>query len=327
MQIITREDAKARGLSYYFTGKPCKRGHVARRSFSGPCQECAKEDYHRKYAPINAEKNAKAKLHRIEKARLKTAEFCKKNGINFVTLDEAKANGLPRYFNGQLCKRGHLSERFTNTHHCVECGKERSKEYVDRNPDKRKQTVLCYYYDNYEKEAERRKKYYEEKLAENPNYWKDRWQKQKEDMLNNPDLYKLMKRKAREYAARPDVKERANKRDKQRRRIDEEWRKKTNIKTQLRRRRIRQATPDWLDTDLLAPFYEKSMQLSETTGTPHAVDHYYPIQGDVICGLNVPWNLQVITWKENSAKHNRMPEDFYGPNHTPPTWGQKEETV
>jgi hypothetical protein len=242
-------------------------------------------------------------------------------------LKSAIEEGLPRYFTGKPCKRGHLSERYVKTYHCVECGKERSKEYIDRNPDKRKQTLFRYYYENYEKEAERRKKYYEEKLSENPNYWKDCWQKQKEEMLNNPDLHKLMKRKAREYAARPDVRERANKRDKHRRRVDEEWRKNTNVKTQLRRRRIRQATPDWLDTNLLAPFYEKSMQLSEATGTPHAVDHYYPIQGDVICGLNVPWNLQVITWKENSAKHNRMPEDFYGPNHTPPTWGQKEETV
>lgn len=31
MDIITRKDALAQGLTHYFTGKPCKRGHIAAR--------------------------------------------------------------------------------------------------------------------------------------------------------------------------------------------------------------------------------------------------------------------------------------------------------
>lgn len=40
--VITRVEAKRRGMSRYFTGKPCKRGHVAERNVSSwGCVECA----------------------------------------------------------------------------------------------------------------------------------------------------------------------------------------------------------------------------------------------------------------------------------------------
>jgi len=41
MQIISRAEAKAKGLRFYFTGKPCKHGHVAERvAFNATCVEC-----------------------------------------------------------------------------------------------------------------------------------------------------------------------------------------------------------------------------------------------------------------------------------------------
>ncbi len=40
-EIITRAEAKARGLKRYFTGKPCKRGHICEWfAASGACYEC-----------------------------------------------------------------------------------------------------------------------------------------------------------------------------------------------------------------------------------------------------------------------------------------------
>ena len=41
MQIISRSEAKAKGLKRFFTGKPCKHGHVAERYVgSSGCVEC-----------------------------------------------------------------------------------------------------------------------------------------------------------------------------------------------------------------------------------------------------------------------------------------------
>lgn len=44
MEIITREQARERGLSKYFTGQPCKNDHVAERyTTSAACQACLTE--------------------------------------------------------------------------------------------------------------------------------------------------------------------------------------------------------------------------------------------------------------------------------------------
>jgi hypothetical protein len=41
MQIISRAEAKAKSLDFYFTGKPCRHGHVAtRRVANATCVEC-----------------------------------------------------------------------------------------------------------------------------------------------------------------------------------------------------------------------------------------------------------------------------------------------
>lgn len=43
--IISRGDAKRAGLNKYFTGKPCRRGHVAERyAAGGHCETCHADD-------------------------------------------------------------------------------------------------------------------------------------------------------------------------------------------------------------------------------------------------------------------------------------------
>lgn len=44
MDLITRKEAKSRGLKRYFTGKPCKRGHVSPRKVCDKrCIQCHNE--------------------------------------------------------------------------------------------------------------------------------------------------------------------------------------------------------------------------------------------------------------------------------------------
>ena len=41
MNIITKKDALAKKMKYYFTGKPCKHGHVSERMVKGgACKQC-----------------------------------------------------------------------------------------------------------------------------------------------------------------------------------------------------------------------------------------------------------------------------------------------
>ena len=51
MNIVTRAQAQAQGLTRYFTGKPCKNGHVCERLVNGGCAECRvaikRENYRR----------------------------------------------------------------------------------------------------------------------------------------------------------------------------------------------------------------------------------------------------------------------------------------
>lgn len=310
MEIITQAEARERGLKRYYTGKPCKRGHYSERHLSGPCYACAKEDYKNKRGPAERARNAQNKIERIERQREETADFCRENGIQFLTLSEAQAIGAPRYFDGVKCKRGHLSERFTKSHHCVECGNLRSKKYVENNPQRRKESLKKYSDKPESKEVKRA--YTKRVEEENPGYHRQIRAKYRERLIKDTERYEAQKKRAREYAALPEVRQRSRERLRQRRWSDADYRLMENIRAQLRRRRIRQATPDWLDTDLLSPFYRSAMKKTEKSAQTYAVDHFYPLKSDVVCGLNVPWNLRVICQKENSAKHNRLPEDFYG---------------
>lgn len=58
MQTITRKAAKAAGLKYYFTGKPCKRGgHLDRRYVASfGCMTCLRENSSKHFRNLDADK-------------------------------------------------------------------------------------------------------------------------------------------------------------------------------------------------------------------------------------------------------------------------------
>jgi hypothetical protein len=69
-----------------------------------------------------------------------------------------------------------------------------------------------------------------------------------------------------------------------------------------------QATPTWLNKQQLEKllfFYSEAKRLERETGIKYHVDHIVPLQGSNVCGLHVPWNLQVIPAEDNIRKHNK----------------------
>lgn len=68
------------------------------------------------------------------------------------------------------------------------------------------------------------------------------------------------------------------------------------------------ATPDWLldeQLDQMSAVYELASTLSEATGVKFEVDHIEPLLSSEVCGLHVPWNLQILTKDENQRKGSR----------------------
>lgn len=57
---------------------------------------------------------------------------------SLVTREQAIASGSKRYFTGQACSRGHISERNVNTDACVECARENAAKWRDTNPERAK---------------------------------------------------------------------------------------------------------------------------------------------------------------------------------------------
>lgn len=90
-----------------------------------------------------------------------------------------------------------------------------------------------------------------------------------------------------------------------------EWKKanaaKVNATCMKRHAYKLKATPDWLSDDelwMIEEAYHLAKLREKVVGGKWHVDHIIPLRGKIVCGLHVPWNLQVITASENCSKRN-----------------------
>lgn len=91
------------------------------------------------------------------------------------------------------------------------------------------------------------------------------------------------------------------------------WRKsnkgKANFYAAKRRASKLQATPIWLSPGHcceIKTMYIMAETMTQEQGVKYHVDHIVPLQGKTVCGLHVPWNLQIIRAADNISKGNRL---------------------
>ena len=97
-----------------------------------------------------------------------------------------------------------------------------------------------------------------------------------------------------------------------------EWQKRNLevgcAKTQAYQARKSQALPPWLtqeDLSKMKSVYKMCRSVGKKTGTKHQVDHIVPLNGETVCGLHVPWNLQILSAYENRTKSNKLEDIVY----------------
>jgi hypothetical protein len=229
MQIIRRKDAIAQGLKRYFTGEPCKRGHISEKNVSDyRCLQCA------------AEKARERRWRDPEAARKKAREWRNKN--------REKIN-------------------------------ERNRQRHAANPEKHRAVAMRFYWDNWETCRQWRKDWWQANKEENQKKQREAYKQNREVFLSASRRWKAKnKDRISIYNA---------------------------MKRPEREERLRKATPDWVDMDAIILKYKERDCMTQVTGLPHHVDHKVPLKGENICGLHVPWNLRVIPARDNLSKSNK----------------------
>jgi hypothetical protein len=84
--------------------------------------------------------------------------------------------------------------------------------------------------------------------------------------------------------------------------------KRNAVETKRRALKLN-ATPKWLSKEQLQQIesvYWLARLEQELTDEQFHVDHIVPLKGKTVCGLHVPWNLQVLKASENLSKGNRI---------------------
>ena len=219
-----------------------------------------------------------------------------------MTREKAREAGLKVYFDGKPCPRGHISSRNVKDNDCRECGRLAMAAWREKNRER---------FNSYARQMQRQR--YRERGDEIRE--RDRKRKKKQHG-NNPSRFRAACK--RWQAKNPGRQNQYSAKAYQRTRSTHDERTKqwyrdhpeiANAKNARRRAALMNATPAWLTRDHLLEiqkFYRDAQRKARATGIEHHVDHIVPLKSSIVCGLHVPWNLQVLTGSENSRKRNKL---------------------
>ncbi len=183
------------------------------------------------------------------------------------------------------CPRGHIAQRYDNGR-CYACIHTRVKAWTLANPERKKQKSL-------ESSRRVRSRDPEKAREKSRNDNRRRYARCPEIMLANNEKWKK---------ANPEKVRNAINR----------WRRAhgRGDEVALRRANKKQATPVWADTKRIKEIYKRAKRLQNCLGVKMNVDHIVPLQSEFVCGLHVPWNLDIVTKLTNVLKGNRVWPDM-----------------
>ena len=92
MEILSCKEAKIKGLKHYFTGRPCKHGHIDIRYVTGGCATCQRLHTKKSYDKHSKQKNQETvewRRQNRESARLIQRNYYEKNS-NKIRSEQTK---------------------------------------------------------------------------------------------------------------------------------------------------------------------------------------------------------------------------------------------
>ena len=131
LAVISKADAVSKGVARYFTGKPCRRGHVSERFVSaGACVECQYKNGAELYLRQREKAIARQKAYRAANPEKQSAYHKKWYAIN----SERKAEKYRQYRIDNIKKEAarHIRYRENNLAQITAC----EKAYRSRSHDK-----------------------------------------------------------------------------------------------------------------------------------------------------------------------------------------------
>jgi len=200
--------------------------------------------------------------------------FCNKSFIDF------SVNKVKKYCSYKCKSKGRRKTPITIKKNCLVCNKEFTDTSYAKNRKHCKKSCgeKSKHYkikkNIYFKEYRKKEKYinYQKKLKENGTLKKYR----KKYELSSKFIFSILK-----------------------------WRKKDNfliphkIRQAKRRADKLNATPKWANLEKIKEIYKNCPK-------GYHVDHYFPLQGENVCGLHVENNLQYLTARQNISKGNKL---------------------
>jgi len=161
MELITRKEAKAKGLTHYFTGKPCKYGHIAKRFTSaGKCVDCAANERHERKDQLKEYyRNNKERIcERVSEYRSNNAGEIKVKKAEYYATNQEEIKKSRKQYRDENNEKTCKQRRASYQRHKESTSNRRKQSYI-QNRDKISKDQKEYYRRNREKVIARTKKY------------------------------------------------------------------------------------------------------------------------------------------------------------------------